>query len=71
MMKDLRHRSCLGFATDLAAAKKINASVMCDLEEPRRQRAVFVKGVEPSIGLKERVLNDILTSITGPVMREE
>ena len=41
--------------------KEINALVMCDLEEPRRQRTVVVKGVELSIGLEERVLNDIFT----------
>ena len=60
-----RHYGCLCFLTNLAAAKEINALIVCDPEEPRLKRAGIVKRFEFPIGLEQRVLNDILAVQNG------
>jgi len=60
------HRTRFGLAADLAATKEVDASVMCNLEEPRRQSTVVIKGVKLSIGLEECILNDVLTIHNRP-----
>src|SRR5260221_10260986 len=50
----------LRLLTNLTAPKEIDASIVSDPKQPRRQRAVLIKRVELSIGLEERVLNHVL-----------
>ncbi len=45
---------------DFPAPKEVDTPVVSDPEQPRRQRALIVEGLELAIGLEERVLNDVL-----------
>ena len=44
---------------DTAAPQKIDALIVRDAKEPRRERAAVVEGFEAAIGAKKRVLNHI------------
>src|SRR6266700_6095693 len=44
---------------DTAAAKKIDALIVRDAKEPRRERSAVVEGLEAAIGAKNGVLNHI------------
>src|SRR5262249_30304685 len=43
-----------------ATPEEIDAPVVRDLEQPRGQRLAVVEGLESSIGLEERLLDDVL-----------
>ena len=55
-----RHRRRLGFHLNAAPAQKIDAAIVGDAEQPRRQRPLVVEGVELAIGLEQRLLHDVL-----------
>jgi hypothetical protein len=54
-------RSHCGFSllADPSAPKKIDAVIVRDAKQPRRERARVVEGVETAIGSKHSVLNHI------------
>ncbi len=50
----------LGAVPHPAAAEEVDAAVVGNPEEPGRQGAVFRQGFQLAVGLKERLLDDIL-----------
>src|SRR5262250_2805734 len=55
---------CLGLRLDLpshpATPQEVDAPVVGDLEQPRRQRLAGVERLESSVSLEERLLDDVL-----------
>src|SRR5215471_19979143 len=48
------------FLPSFPASEEIDATVVRDPEQPRRQRAPIIESVQLAIGLEERVLDDVL-----------
>src|SRR5262245_34130251 len=55
----------LGLFANPAPAQKVDAPIVGDAKQPRRQRTRVVEGVELSIRLKKGLLNDILAVEDG------
>src|SRR5258708_7628610 len=55
----------LGLAADFASAKKIDAAVVRDAEEPGGEVAGVVEGVELAVGLEERILHNVFAIHDG------
>ena len=53
-------RGLLGAFANLPATEEVDASVVRDAEEPRANRPCIVEAVQLPVGLKERVLHDVL-----------
>jgi hypothetical protein len=60
-----------GLLANAAAAQEIDTAIISEAEEPRRQRAAVVEGVELAAGLEERVLYEVLAISTELVMRAQ
>ena len=65
------HGNYLRICSNFAAPQKIDASVVCNAEEPRAEGKTFVEGFKLSISLEKGVLNNVFTIQNRPVMREQ
>ena len=57
--------SPVGSATGAASPEKINALVVRDAKQPRRQRLGVIEGLKLPVGVKKGVLNDVLAIENG------
>jgi len=67
----VRHGFRLRLLPNFLAAQEIDASIVCDPEQPGRQGTLIVERIELPIRLEQRVLNDILSVQHRAVMREQ